>query len=229
VDCVRLGRIGFLATLAALLLGAYCGAVAHATPRHASASHCANSSSFRASHTGTPAHKQHRHCSKRAPRPHAPCTNTKLVPNGSDLRAVRAATLCLVNRERAVHGERALVSNLHLERAAQGHADSMGFSDYFDHVGPGGQTPLSRMRAAGYIYSSRIGFEIGENIAWGTLWLGTPKAIVAGWMASPGHRANILDSRFRETAIGVSPHPPVSLAHGQAGGVYTQDFGVLVR
>ena len=105
----------------------------------------------------------------------------------------------------------------------------MAFDDYFEHIGPGGQTPLARMRAAGYIYSSRIGFEIGENIAWGTLWLATPKAIVAAWMASPGHRANILDAHFRETAIGVSPHPPASLAHGQPGGVYTQDFGVIVR
>ena len=44
-------------------------------------------------------------------------------------------------------------------------------------------------------------------------------------MASPGHRANILDPRFRDTAIGVSTHPPFSLARGQAGAIYTQDFG----
>jgi uncharacterized protein YkwD len=84
------------------------------------------------------------------------------------------------------------------------------------------------MRAARYIHSSRIGFEVGENIAWGTLQLATPRAIVAAWMASPGHRANILDPRFRDTAIGVSPHPPASLAHSQPGAIYTQDFGVIV-
>jgi uncharacterized protein YkwD len=44
-------------------------------------------------------------------------------------------------------------------------------------------------------------------------------------MASPRHRANILDARFRDTAVGVSPHPPSSLARGQAGAIYTQDFG----
>ena len=81
------------------------------------------------------------------------------------------------------------------------------------------------MRATGYISSSRIGYEVGENIGWGTLWEATPRAIVAAWMASPGHRANILDARFRDTAIGVSPHPPSSLARGQAGAIYTQDFG----
>jgi uncharacterized protein YkwD len=83
------------------------------------------------------------------------------------------------------------------------------------------------MRAAGYI-GPQAGYEIGENIGWGTLWLATPHAIVAAWMASPGHRANILEARFRDTGIGVSPHPPASLAHGQAGAVYTQDFGVIV-
>ena len=47
-------------------------------------------------------------------------------------------------------------------------------------------------------------------------------------MASPGHRANILDAHFRDTAIGVSPHVPSSLGQGQPGGIYTQDFGVII-
>ena len=104
----------------------------------------------------------------------------------------------------------------------------MASHDYFAHVGPRGQTLLARMRSAGYIYSSRVGYEVGENIAWGTLSLATPRAIVAAWMASPGHRANILDARFRDTAIGVSPHVPSSHSQGQAGGIYTQDFGVII-
>jgi uncharacterized protein YkwD len=101
----------------------------------------------------------------------------------------------------------------------------MAFGDYFEHVGPRGETPLGRMRAAGYIHRSQIGYEVGENIGCGTLWLATPRAIVAAWMASPGHRAEILDAHFRDTAVGVSPHPPSSLTGGQAGAVYTQDFG----
>jgi uncharacterized protein YkwD len=135
--------------------------------------------------------------------------------------------LCLVNRERSARGEAALQVNGRLELAAQSHTESMAFGDYFEHEGPSGDTPAARMRAAGYIYSSRIGWEIGENIGWGTLWEGSPRAVVAGWMASAGHRANILNGRFRDTAIGVSPHPPSSLAHGQAGGLYTEDFGVI--
>jgi uncharacterized protein YkwD len=157
------------------------------------------------------------------------CANTELMPTTADLKLIRAATLCLVNRERSRRSERPLRPNVRLRRAAQAHSRSMAFDDYFEHVGPRGQTPLARMRAVGYISSSRAGFEVGENIAWGTLSLATPHAIVASWMASPGHRANILDPHYRETGIGVSPHPLSSRAHGQAGAIYTQDFGVIVR
>ena len=47
-------------------------------------------------------------------------------------------------------------------------------------------------------------------------------------MASPGHRANILDPSYRETGIGVSPQAPVAFAGGQPGAIYTQDFGVII-
>jgi uncharacterized protein YkwD len=156
------------------------------------------------------------------------CANASLRPTATNLNLIRAATLCLVDRARAAHGERSLRLNWRLNRAAQTHTASMASNNYFQHFGPGGQTPVSRMRAAGYI-GRRVGYEVGENIAWGTLWDATPRVIVSAWMRSPGHRANILDRRYRDTGIGISPHPPASLAHGQAGAVYTQDFGVIIR
>ena len=160
---------------------------------------------------------------------HRACRNTRLRPTRKNLGLIRAATLCLINRERRRHGERALRPNKRLRRAAQAHSMSMADEDYFEHVGPRGQTPLARMRDVGYISRRpRVGYEVGENIAWGTLWLASPRAIVAAWMASPGHRANILDRRYRETGIGVSSHPPTALAHGQPGAIYTQDFGVII-
>jgi uncharacterized protein YkwD len=176
----------------------------------------------------------HRHGSrhsgaKPAPVPHnGVCPNTQLRPTGQDLAQVDTATLCLVNRERLAHGEVALKPNARLAAAAQGHSADMAAGDYFEHDGRHGDTPLSRMRASGYIFSSRIGYAVGENIAWATLGLATPKAIVASWMASPGHRANILDATFRETGVGVSPHPLASLARGQSGAIYTQDFGRII-
>jgi uncharacterized protein YkwD len=155
------------------------------------------------------------------------CRDANLAPTASDLPAVRAATLCLVNRERMSRGERALRWNDRLISAAQRHTESMAFGHYFGHDGPSGQTPLTRLRSTGYISSRRVGFEIGENIGWGSRRLGTPRAIVAAWMASAGHRANILDRRFRDTGIGISPHLG-PLAGGQHGGMYTQDFGVII-
>ncbi len=156
------------------------------------------------------------------------CPDATITPQAGNVELVRAATLCLINRERSDRGEQPLRWNARLVQAAQEHTESMAWGDYFEHIGPAGDTPLSRMRRSGYIYSPQIGYAVGENIGLGTLWLGTPRAIVAAWMASPGHRANILDPRFRDTGIGVSPHPPAALADGQPGGIYTQDFGVII-
>lgn len=156
------------------------------------------------------------------------CAHAGLMPTATNVALVRSATFCLINRERIAHGERPLRPNRRLRAVAQAHTQSMAFGDYFQHLGPGGSSPLARIRAAGYV-SSRNGFEVGENIAWGTLSLATPRAIVAGWMHSPGHRANILDPRYRDTGIGVSAHAPAALSHGQAGAIYTQDFGVIIR
>jgi uncharacterized protein YkwD len=175
-------------------------------------------------------HKPHTHHSTpAAPVPHdGVCPNAALRPDSADIAAIRTATLCLVNRERLSHGESALKADGQLQAAAQGHSDDMAAGDYFEHDGRGGSTPVSRMREAGYIFSSRIGYAVGENIAWATLGLSTPQAIVAGWMSDVGHRANILEAKFRDTGIGVSPHPLSSLAHGQAGAIYTQDFGRII-
>jgi len=147
------------------------------------------------------------------------------MPNSANVALVREAILCLINRERSLAGERPLVPAASLTAAAQSHSDDMGFGDYFAHVSPRGETPADRMRAIGYLKVGQ-GYEVGENIAFGTGSLATPQAIVAGWMASPGHRANILDADFRDTGVGVCAHPPASLAGGGRGAVYTQDFGV---
>jgi uncharacterized protein YkwD len=156
------------------------------------------------------------------------CTDADLTPTEWNLGVIRTATLCLINRERVSAGERPLTPNSRVASAAQSHTEDMVWGDYFEHVGRRGDTPVSRLRAAGYIYSPSVGYEVGENIGWGTLWLATPRAIVSAWMASPDHRANILNAHFRDTAIGVSPHPLASFAGGQAGAMYTQDFGVII-
>jgi uncharacterized protein YkwD len=231
----RPGTAAMTAAIAIFLAAAPASAATHRRAR------CASARGAAAPHSGTRSFHQS-HCPKRGTRVRrhrskpahllfftahdGVCPDVGLKPTEHNVPEVRAATLCLVNRERAAHGEQALHWNVHLVSSAQGHTESMAFQDYFAHIGRSGQTPLQRIRRAGYIYSSRLGFEIGENIGWGSLWLGTPQAVVAAWMQSSGHRANILDGRFRDTGIGVSPHVN-GLANGQSGGIYTQDFGVL--
>lgn len=238
---------------ACALAGPYAAGASHARVAHARARHapsCAVSgrsrrghrrtrkASYRNSHRRRPTSCVHHHSTRHTAKHHATrrhstagtaggCADTDLAPASWNVERVRGAVICLVNRERAAHGEGALQTNPRLEQAAQSHTESMAFGGYFEHVGPRGDTPVDRMRAAGYIYSSHLGYEVAENLAWGTGGQGTPRAIVAAWMASAGHRANILDASFRDTAVGVSPHVPSSMGGGQAGGIYTQDFGVI--
>ncbi len=65
---------------------------------------------------------------------------------------------------------------------------------YFDHTSPTYGTPFQMMRAFGLTYRSA-----GENIAMGYR---TPQAVVTGWMNSPGHRANILNSSYKKIGVG---------------------------
>ncbi len=158
----------------------------------------------------------------------ASCPGSAATPEQGNLETTRSAVLCLINRERARAGVSPLSANADLQEAAQSHSHDMVANDYFDHVSPSGETVLQRIQASGYIYSQNIGYAVGENIAWGTLNLATPQEIVASWMASPDHKANILDSSYRETGIGVVGELPASMSEGQPGAMYTQDFGVLI-
>jgi uncharacterized protein YkwD len=177
-------------------------------------------------------HHKHKHSKRRAhvmtPATAAgDCPNANLTPKPSNIESVVAATLCLVNGERVRFGEAALIEDPRLAGAAAGHSRDMDEHDYFSHTSPSEQTLLMRIEASGFIPNGNVGYTLGENIAWGTLWLGTPRAIVKAWMESPGHRANILDGAFRYTGIGIDPDLPGSMSGGQAGGMYTQDFGTI--
>jgi uncharacterized protein YkwD len=156
------------------------------------------------------------------------CPGANLTPKHDNIATVVAATLCLINDERARFGEPALIEDARLTGAAAGHSQDMDARHYFEHVSPGGQTLLMRIRASGFIPNGNVGYTLGENIAWGTLWLGTPRTIVKAWMESPGHRANILNRSYRYTGIGIDPDLPRSMSGGQAGGMYTQDFGTIL-
>ena len=158
----------------------------------------------------------------------ASCDDTHLVPTRSNSARIEAATLCLVNVQRARHGERALRPNADLARSAAAHSEDMVARNYFDHTSPGGETVLDRIKASTYL-PPRAGYTLGENIALGTMQLATPAAIVESWMKSPGHRANILDAEFRDSGLGVVAPAPERYGRGQRGATYTQQFGAVTK
>jgi uncharacterized protein YkwD len=197
---------------------------------------CHRAHAQRASHRPTrPAHPKQTTTTVRVTPPAAtiasvlatPCQSTELVPEAGNVEQVEQATVCLVNQERARGGELPLAFNTELAQAAEGHSAEMAGQDYFAHVAPNGETPLQRVQGTGYIPNAQVGYTLGENIAWGTLSLATPNSIVAAWIASPAHLANILNAAYRDTAVGVAPAAPASLAEGQPGAIYTQEFGVI--
>jgi len=154
------------------------------------------------------------------------CANTELIPSGANVAQVREATLCLINQQRADHGEQALAQSAKLTQAAQGHSEDMVARDYFEHTSPSGEEFQGWIIASGYVPHGAA-YELGENIDVGTLSLATPAATVTAWMNSQEHRANILNSEFRETGIGVAAAAPAYFSEGEPGATYTQDVGVL--
>ena len=154
----------------------------------------------------------------------AGCANADVMPSHANAGKVRAATMCLLNRQRRAHGLHALRANAKLRRAAVRYARTMVSRTFFSHDGPGGSTPLSRIRSTRYLVGARF-WTIGENLAWGTGNLATPRATVRAWMHSPEHRANILKRAYREIGIGVALGAPVPGFAASPGATYATDFG----
>jgi uncharacterized protein YkwD len=134
-----------------------------------------------------------------------------------------AATLCLLNAERAAQGLSPLAADAALQGAATAFAQDMVTRRFFDHTSPDGGTMLDRLKAGGWLPASGA-WTAGENIAWGSGDLGTPARIVAAWMASPGHRANILQAAFTQIGLGIVAGAPQAGVTGAAA-TYVTDFG----
>ena len=65
---------------------------------------------------------------------------------------------------------------------------------------------------------------IAENIAYGSGGAGSPRGIVAAWMHSPEHRANILNGSYRHIGVAADSGTPVTGRQRDAA-TYTTDFG----
>jgi hypothetical protein len=119
-----------------------------------------------------------------------------------DAAVVSARVLTLVNDARsqprrcggqAFPAAKPLTLNAQLERAALQHALEMAKYSYMEHEGRDGSTPAQRVARAGYQWA-----EVGENVAAGQE---TPDDVMARWLASAGHCANIMNAKFTEMGI----------------------------
>jgi len=103
--------------------------------------------------------------------------------------------LRLMNEERRIQGLVELKLNSMLSAAAYSKANDMFQKQYWAHNSPQGKTPWQFISESGY-----QGRFLGENLANGYT---SPGGVVAAWMASPGHRMNILAGRYSDAGISV--------------------------
>lgn len=157
----------------------------------------------------------------------AECENAELMPSRENVAQVKQATLCLLNAERRSQGLARLRSDGQLAKAARRFSAHMVRERFFDHVSPSGSTLSSRVRGTSYLRGRVRSWSLGENLAWGAGKRATPRSIVDAWMKSPGHRANILDERFRHIGIGVVIGAPQDVGSMPAA-TYTTDFGFRI-
>ena len=159
-------------------------------------------------------------CSRQAPPPPAPAPEPvaetpppvtapapRPAPPSRSLSSIIDTVFLLTNRERVRASLTPLRRNADLTRVAQLQAEQMAAAGKLAHEVPGSRYPTlaSRMRLIGYQYRA-----VGENVAEGYT---SGAALMAGWMTSSPHRANLLSVRYTETGVG--------MARSKTGRTYT--------
>ena len=130
--------------------------------------------------------------------PPAPRPTPRPAPPARSLATIVDTVFLLTNRERTRASLTPLRRNTELTRAAQIHAEQMAAAGKLAHDLPGARFPslASRLKVVGYAYRN-----VGENVAEGYT---SGAALMAGWMTSAPHRANVLSARYTETGVGMA-------------------------
>lgn len=119
-----------------------------------------------------------------------------LTPTPAQLSTITVNRIIqLTNAERTKAGLKPLTVNSALTAAAQDKGNNMLAYDYFAHISPTGVTPWFWITKHGYNY-----LVAGENLA---IDFTEAEDVVAAWMASPSHRANILQNEYTEMGVAV--------------------------
>jgi uncharacterized protein YkwD len=158
---------------------------------------------------------------------HAP-TQAQGAPGKQSIRVlaadrVEAPTIARINAVRRAHGLRPVRLSAQLARAARAHAQSMGKRGYFSHTSANG-TSFEKRVSRFYGLTSRH-FLVGESLYWRSP-SAPPGDVVAKWLASPPHRAIVLDPVWREIGLEAVrvPRGP-GIFGGRAVTIVVADFG----
>jgi uncharacterized protein YkwD len=130
-----------------------------------------------------------------------------------------------INELRASFGLSPLTFSHGLFGSATVHCEQMVDGGYFAHQAPDGTSFASRLYTY-YPLGHHAYYEVGENLLWsqGTI---SGAAMVAEWMQSPPHRANLLNPHWHQVAVATLSVPGASgVFSGRAVTVVTADFGV---
>ena len=121
----------------------------------------------------------------------------------------------ITNQERAVNGNLlALKENQKLNLSAKKKIEDMFVNQYFEHISPDGVGVSELASQASYEY-----IIVGENLAMGNF--KDDEALVEAWMASQGHRENILNKNYQEIGVAVGE----GLYQGKKVWLAVQHFG----
>lgn len=99
-----------------------------------------------------------------------------------------------VNQERAKGGLPPYHCHVKAGIVARNYSTLMCNTGHFSHTGPDGSSPWQRLKAGGVSYQTA-----GENIAAGQ---SSPTSVMSSWMKSPGHRGNIMSTKFTHIGVG---------------------------
>ena len=149
----------------------------------------------------------------------APCAGAqKIATDEASRRQAVATILCLVNARRRSAGMPIVRTQARLAGVAQRQSSDMVRHKYVGHVDSAGRNLRTRIARSGYLrrYS-------GEVIQWGTGAQRTPAALMSKIMASPRHRAKVLNTVFRDVGPGLALAAPV--AGKPNGATLTLTFG----
>lgn len=123
--------------------------------------------------------------------------NSDIAPSAKVVILSSKEVIALTNKSRASNGNLpALLENTKLNQSAQIKLNDMFDKQYFEHVSPSGVQIKDLAGTVSYEFIS-----IGENLALGNF--KNNQALVSAWMASPGHRANILNTQYTEIGVAV--------------------------